>query len=136
MTAVAVRDLDSAPGRRNLSVAPAVEPASVLFTVQIAVPGEALPPVAAGLFENLRALAAYGLATDVTVTPVPAGPAVPARPRLVRVPHEHRSPAGPEMIVVHAASRSVYREAEAVRLTRRWWPRCAGWGTASPRRPG
>jgi len=131
MTAAAVHDLDTAPSRRALgqprAVAPpaaAEAPTSVLVTVQIAVAGESLPPAAAGLFDNLRALASHGLATDVTVTTTPApagypetGPAAPQRPRLVRL-GDQREQAGPE-IVVHVASRSVYRDGAAVRLTRR-----------------
>jgi DNA-binding winged helix-turn-helix (wHTH) protein len=128
MTAAAVHDLDTAPSRRGLGQpravappAPAEGPTSVLVTVQIAVAGESLPPAAAGLFDNLRALASHGLATDVTVTtaPAPGGypEATPQRPRLVRLA-DPRELAGPE-ILVHVASRSVYRDGAAVRLTRR-----------------
>lgn len=149
MTAAAVHDFDARSARRVLSPVPSGSPAasaapgpppspspspeapvSVLLTVQIAVAGERLPPAAVGLFDSLRALAAHGVATELTVSTD-----VPPRPRLVRTapgsgaateaepvavaPGAGGSPVPVPEVVVHRPSRSVYRDGSAVRLTRR-----------------
>jgi two-component system OmpR family response regulator len=142
MSAAAIHDLETAAGRRGLShgrsAAPAssasapagVPPGAVVVTVQIAVSGDELSPAAARLLADLTQLAGMGR-SELRVQPGPevAGAPVPAtRPRLVRTP----APGGPEVLVC-PASRTVYRDGEPVRLTRREFDLLA-FLCASPRR--
>jgi hypothetical protein len=146
MSAAAIHDLETAAGRRGLShgrsgvpvpsvpaSAPtAVAPGAVLVTVQIAVSGDELSPAAARLLADLTQLAGVGRA-ELRVQPGPEAAGAPAsvpttRPRLVRTP----PPGGPEVLVC-PASRTVYRDGEPVRLTRREFDLLA-FLCASPRR--
>jgi hypothetical protein len=124
------RAVESVPATAPATVPATTTPATVTVTVHIDLHGDALPPAALGLFENLRALAGTA---GVTVTPangVPAQPDGPApsqepagrvaslRPRLVRRQLDAVPGAGPSLRI-YPASRMVLRDGTPVRLTRR-----------------
>ncbi len=117
---------------RPTAACPPPQPASVLVTVQISVAGGDPSPATAGLVEHLRGLIAEaaearldatvvdgravdGIAVDGRVMDADPPVIPPARLRPVsRLPGQ-RSP----HLLVHQASRSVYRDRVPVHLTRR-----------------
>ncbi len=120
MSAAPVHEVDGGSGQRSTAparlaaTAPVPESgASVLVTVQIAVTDGEQSAGAAAVWEHLRAL--LGLAAEVRVAVPERLPLQPSRPRLVP---PLAGSAVPEF-VVHEASRSVYRDRQPVRLTRR-----------------